>query len=285
MYWVWQILGVALILAAMVDVFHTIFHPTETGTIGDAVARTIWRVSRFIATKRRSALSAAGPAAVVSIIVMWLSMIIAGFALVYWPYLDSGFGYTNPAEHARHHGFLDAINISPNGPWMRLIMGLEAAFGFGILSASISWILSIYPILERRRSLAHAVVVLRDAERAGQRMTQTFAIATLGSFTQQLITLRSDFLHFPVTFYFHEERERAGLSNSFTIMREFADWAGEGSDDGLRITGAMLGSALDDVLKLVTDYAGVPFESTPGAIEELAKEHMRDGTNSHDEAA
>jgi len=288
-YWLWQSLGAILVIAALSDVFQTIFHPTERGTIGDMVARTIWRVFRRLAHIHRPLLSWAGPLAVLSIMLMWTTLLITGFALIYWPRMDTGFSYANPADLGKRHTFFDAVDlsldsvitmtgdISPSNSTLRLLMGLEAAFGFGILTASISWLLSIYPILERRRSLGHSATLLRDAEREAHGLAPGFAREMFSTYAQQLITLRSDFMHFPVAFYFHEHRERAGLSSSFSILREFSDWAQQQPDPDLRMTGSLLRRALDDVLRLVTEYAAVPFEDTDHAIGELAREHLRDG--------
>ena len=289
MHWVWQVVGTFLAVAALVDAFQTIFHPTERGTISDAVGLVVWRTSQTISRQWKNVLTWAGPIAVLAIIVMWVSLIVLGFALIYWPRLDNSFSYANPADHGRHHALLDAINlsldsvitmtgdISPNSAWMRLIMGFEAAFGFGILTASISWILSIYPILERRRSLAHSAILLRDVLSSGGQLTAEFAKAALATFAQQLVTLRSDFLHFPVTFYFHEQTERSGLGSAFSFLKCLSRWAeSENADPSLRTAGTLLSVALNDVVKLLADYAGVSFESPEHAIGELTKEHLRD---------
>jgi len=54
--------------------------------------------------------------------------------------------------------------ISPKPEWLALLRGLEAIIGFGLLTASVSWLLSIYPVLEKRRSLAERASLLHNAE-------------------------------------------------------------------------------------------------------------------------
>jgi hypothetical protein len=44
--------------------------------------------------------------------------------------------------------------------WLQLITPLEALLGFGLLTGSISWLLSIYPALLRRHSLAYEIALL-----------------------------------------------------------------------------------------------------------------------------
>src|SRR4051812_35555953 len=164
MAWLFHLLGAVLVLLAFSDVFHTIFHPTESGFISDHIARGIWRAFRSVPGNNGRLLSNAGPIAVVSILISWAAMIIVGCALIYLPHLATDFTYPDSAAAGRHHGFFTALNLSidsmitlsaearPNAQWLRMIMGLEALAGFGILTASISWLLSIYPVLERRRS-------------------------------------------------------------------------------------------------------------------------------------
>jgi hypothetical protein len=58
-------------------------------------------------------------------------------------------------------GFADVI---PHAGWLRGVAPLEALLGFGLLSASISWLLLIYPAISRRRSLAYEISLLVEAE-------------------------------------------------------------------------------------------------------------------------
>src|SRR3982751_6479784 len=56
-------------------------------------------------------------------------------------------------------------DVAPATIALRLITPLEALLGFGLLTASISWLLSIYPVLSRRRSLAYEINLLTDSKR------------------------------------------------------------------------------------------------------------------------
>ena len=60
---VFTIIGILLILVALQDVFHTLFHPAKAGDISDAIARYIWRLFRGVAP---GALTLAGPLAFVT---------------------------------------------------------------------------------------------------------------------------------------------------------------------------------------------------------------------------
>ena len=46
-------------------------------------------------------------------------------------------------------------DVSPSHGLLRLAAPLEALLGLGLLTASVSWLLSIFPVLSRRRALAY----------------------------------------------------------------------------------------------------------------------------------
>lgn len=293
MYWVWQTLGCLIVAAAMYDVFHVIFHPTESGTLSDMLARGVWNCYRTLARWHPQTLTYAGPVAVVLIISMWIGMVILGCALIYYPHMDVGFAYISPADAGKHHTFFDAVNLSldslstitgemsPRNRTLRLAMGLETLTGFAILSASISWLLSIYPVLERRRSLGQIVRLMQEAEEK----TGTCILNLQGSDSErvvldlrdQLVTLRNDTIHFPITYYFHEADDRAGFEILFPYLQRFATSACEPHQPpALRAAGMMLRTAIEDFMSLVADYVGIDTQSTSETIHTLAKEHLRE---------
>ncbi|MFJ8781962.1 hypothetical protein [Streptomyces sp. NPDC102476] len=57
-------------------------------------------------------------------------------------------------------------DIAPAEGWLRLVSPLEALVGFALLTATVSWVLEIYPTLTRRRVLAIRLAVLRNADPA-----------------------------------------------------------------------------------------------------------------------
>lgn len=48
-------------------------------------------------------------------------------------------------------------------PLLRLVAAFQAVTGFGLLTATVSWILQTYPALNRRRALAHHLNLFREA--------------------------------------------------------------------------------------------------------------------------
>lgn len=107
--WV-SLVGAVPIVVALRDIFHTLFHPAGSGSVGRAVQRVTWRVFRILARRRPQALALAGPTAVVAVIGSWAFLAIVGWALVYWPQLPGGFHFASgvPATD----GFGEALYVS-----------------------------------------------------------------------------------------------------------------------------------------------------------------------------
>ncbi|WP_253250612.1 potassium channel family protein [Arthrobacter globiformis] len=101
-----------------------------------------------------------------SVIGAWATMAVLGWALLYLPHLPEHFIYGDGVP--RQADFLEAVYISmvtlstvgfgevvAGHPLLRLVSAAQAVTGFGLLTATVSWILQMYPALNRRRALAH----------------------------------------------------------------------------------------------------------------------------------
>src|SRR5918994_3172163 len=122
--------------------------------------------------------------------------------------------------------------------------------GFGLLSASLSWVVSLYPVFSRHRSLAHEVSLVRKAEcETGIGMDQMDALAAeqmLGSITTQLIAVQTDLVHFPISYYFRSTNERFELSAAMPWLLRLAQ-EDDGADcaPGVRLRASMLRGAIE----------------------------------------
>jgi hypothetical protein len=79
------VVGVALILVGLRDVFHTLFHPAGRGGVSTWVMRGTWRVSRW---PRGSPSPLAGPVGIVLVIVVWAALQVFGWTLIYLPQIE-----------------------------------------------------------------------------------------------------------------------------------------------------------------------------------------------------
>jgi len=268
------IIGVVLIGTSSHDVFHTLFHPAGRGALSDFMSRRIWRGVRFFAKRHRGLITLGGPIIFLAIVSTWALLIIFGFALIYWANLNV-FAVVPGMDPSRPKNFFDAFNISlgalitiagdynSNSKLMRLLMGAQAVVGFGLLTAAVSWLLSIYPVLEQRRSLAHRSTLLHAAEeRAG---TSVFDFpcsdlaALLLTITEEITTLRNSMSQFPVSYYFHGGEAETALPGILEYVRGIGEKATQSHDPSVRIIGIMLSGAIIDYLQLVAQvYLRMP---------------------------
>src|SRR5205085_10230923 len=164
--------------------------------------------------------------------------------------------------------------------WIQLLMGIEAIFGFAILTASISWILSIYPVLEHRRSLAHEATLLHFSEVNGNRDLDEISDSDLQQllmgFVGQVTTHRNELTQFPITYYFYEEDKETALAG---ILPYLADLAAESArrPGAAGLAAASLGGAIDDLLKLICrGFLGQEFISREKALKAFAEDQKRE---------
>lgn len=260
-----RVLGALVIAVGLLDVFQTLFHPAGRGAMSDWIARVIWRTFRRLSRRNRGLLTLAGPVAILITIVTWAVLTVLGFALIYLPEMNAGYVYTNGIPQDPNAHFWGAVNCSIGAlitlsdgvyakpVWMRLLRSSEAVIGFGLLTASMSWLLSLYPVLENRRSVAHRASLLHHAElETGQNLfgeRSTTVENLIYGLAADLTTLRNQMVQFPISYYFHMDEDNTALAGILPYMAEIADRAVAVRDAPmLQIAGTALGGAVEDFL-------------------------------------
>ncbi len=154
--------GVLVVGLTLRDVFHTLFHPGGHGGLAALLCRGTWSALHRLSDR---VAQLAGPGAVLLTILVWLGLVVAGFTLVLWPLVPDGLTYGQGSPQGPP--LLDALYVSMvaistlgfgdvvvQDPALRWLAPLEALLGFSVITAAITWITQIYPVLSRRRSLA-----------------------------------------------------------------------------------------------------------------------------------
>jgi hypothetical protein len=234
----------------------------------------------------------AGPLAFALVITTWAALIVIGCALVFWPHMTAGF--VAAPGLSPDSGFFDAFNTSlasltnfssdsfAKEKWLRLVMGLEGVVGFGLLTASVSWLLSLYPVLELRRSLAQQATLLHWAELENDidavQLPSGEAQSILDRLTAQLTTLRNQLAQFPITYYFHIGEEQTALSGVLSYLAELGLRASRpGHAASVRLAGTALGGAVDSYLELIaTDFLRMPAHDKAAILRRHASDQLRD---------
>jgi hypothetical protein len=291
------IAGALLILAALRDVFDTLFHQGARGALSRSLLRGTWWVFHRLARLRRGVLPLAGPTMLIIIVGTWALMLALGWALVYWTQMPEGFYFSSATGDSERASFVDAVylslttlatlgygDITPVTSLLRVLTPLEAFLGFGLLTGSISWLLSIYPTLLRRHSLAYELYLLHRAEQEDgmslERLEPSAAEDLYADLTSRLVSVERDLVTFPIAYYFSAADDRFALSASMPYMLELAE-RGRAEDKafGVRLRATLLREAVDDFARTTaTRFHGDDSESTEELLAAFARDHFQERT-------
>jgi hypothetical protein len=164
------VLGVLLLLLVAADVYATILDDRpRVGALGDTLNRSVWRVALSIArrvsrTRRHRLLNLVGPFLMPALIIVYIVLLTFGFGLIYYPRLTTLF---KTSEGFGTPGFWDAIyfsgmtlttagfgDITPQARAMRLLAVGESAAGVALISLAVTYLLTVYGALQRKRAVA-----------------------------------------------------------------------------------------------------------------------------------
>jgi voltage-gated potassium channel Kch len=282
---VWTLLGAALIALALRDIFDVLFHPRGRGVVARRVVLGVSGATRRLASPASAMRLLAGPLGYIAVIATWTALLAVGWALVFWPHFPEGFTFDPGLDPRDHSGFPDALyfslvnltslgygDVAPASSLLRLLGPVETLFGLGLLTASLSWLISIYSAISRRDSLAHEVHLAKEAEeRLGEKIADgdpELLERLLASFTEQLIAARRDLIHFPITHYFRSEDEERALSGLLPFLASLVEEASEeGRPHALRVRAEMLRMAIDDFAETLRVRLRMPGETTDATLE------------------
>jgi hypothetical protein len=286
-------IGIVLIAVAGCDIFQTLFHPAGRGAFSDWTARGVWTLFRRVASRYPGILTYAGPVAIALIITSWAVSTLVGFALIYLPHMGSEYVFESGVNPGNHRGFWEAMNSSigalitvsqgmePKSEWLGLLHGLEAVMGFGLLTASVSWLLSIYPVLESRRSLAERATLLHHAElENGTDLVlncRDDAPNWVMALAADLASLRNQMAQFPISFYFYVGEAQTALSGALPYLYELSERASASDLPGLRLAGTVLGGAVENFLNVLAEvFLRMPVDDKQAILREYSREQMSD---------
>ncbi|MFE3323967.1 potassium channel family protein [Streptomyces sp. NPDC059176] len=293
MKWLVSLLGAGLVMAALRDVFHTLWHPTRHGGLSRHVMAGLWKLSQHLPFRKRAA-GLAGPLAMVTVVAMWAGTVVIGWALIYWPHLPGAFSFATGLEPAQHGGPVNSLYISlvtvttlglgdiaPAEPWLRIVAPLEALVGFALLTATVSWILEIYPALSRRRAVALRLSQLQrnDLQRDDpwSRLDSSLGASVLDDLGNRLAGISVDLLQYAESYYFHEGQDQTSLAANIAYAMELADRGRSARNAEVRLAAALLTTALADLATVLDERflhsGGAPHD----VFRAYAKDHGRNG--------
>jgi hypothetical protein len=260
MWWKCAI-GVLIVAFTVREMFHDLFHPSVGGSVSEGIAKTVfWAMPR-----RPKTLSLAAPLAVFIIILSWAMLMAAGFAFIYWgvpPWVYR----LEPGVKAPTSGFGTALyfsleamttlglgDIKPAVDWFRILVTMHTLIGFALVTASLTWMLLIFPATARTSRVALMAWALAESERrTGLGAVSTGGADMLRQLTEGIIRFRIDLIHYPILYYFRAQRDEACMANGIVIIDAFSQQGREaGQPDGVRFYAEALSVALDRAAELL----------------------------------
>ena len=253
--------GVLILAFAFREMFHDLFHPSEGGSLSGIISRGIFGILR----RRPGSLSLAGPLATVVVIFSWAILLAIGFALIYWAappaayQIDAGMAGPRHSPWTAFYFSLEVMttlglgDIKPRPDWLRVLVTLHTLIGLMLVTASLSWVLFIFPALSRVNILARTASLLAHAERQTQVPVLTCDSENLlAQLTTGVISIRVDLIHFPILYYFHAADEHACLSRSIGYIDRFARQGEEPHrPERIRFAATALARALEDYAEIL----------------------------------
>ena len=168
--WMSTITGIGLLGLVGLDIYRTILNSRgHSGPVTEMLTRSVWRLVRSAAFHRsrpgrHQLLNHVGPLLLPGIVATLVAFLILGYALLYWPQMPEGFNVEVKAKSARG---IEALyfsgitfttlgygDIAPRSTPMRLLALSEALTGFGFISLSVTYLVSLTAALERKRAVA-----------------------------------------------------------------------------------------------------------------------------------
>lgn len=261
--------GVLLVLLVLRDVFHTLLHPSSEGRLSRHVLRGVWRAARSFGV---GGATRGGPLAFVAVGAVWTLLLVLGFALLYWPRLDDAFVFASQLDPSAQHGFLDALYFSSvtvatlgygdfvATTWeMRAVSVVQGLTGLALVTAVVSWLLSLYSALHRIRALAGSVVALVDGDPPSAQLVERLAA--------DVQAVRTDLTQQTAAYYFRSADPSLELAAALPALRELALRTEE--------KGATLLASLDLLAaKLGRDFLDCEGAATETVLRAYAVDHL-----------
>ena len=243
--------GLVLLVVLAREVFHQLLQPEGRGSVSVWILRAGRWLARRIGLR---AMRVAGPLSLVAVLFCWFALAVIGWTLILAPHLPEGFARSDdvPTQPAvLDAAYLSSVTIAtlgapdlvPQTPMMRVLIPLESVMGFGLLTASLTWLLSLYPPIARQRSVARQVHRVLERERIEGRHLQPLA--------GQVSDLTTDLNMSIAIYFFHPADERECLAETMVPLWDLATRTVASTED------PMIRDDADSLLGALTQLAQV----------------------------
>jgi hypothetical protein len=230
--------GLTLIGLVTVEVFlTTVSTSSPGGPVSHRLVLLIWRVLRRLARSPRSRLlAAAGPTAVVVLLLSWIVGLWVGWSLLFAAdpaaVVDADSGRAVGGwDRVYYAGFalftLGVGDVVAVGAWWRTLTVVATINGFVLLTMSVSYLIPVIMAVTERRTLAILAHRLgTDVDDALRRAWDGVAFTGLDDqlvdLARRIARLSQQYLSYPLLHLFHTTDRDAALEPSLAVIAETA---------------------------------------------------------------
>lgn len=162
------------------------------------------------------------------------------------------------------------FDVDARPGWLKLIVAFEELVGISMITASVSWLVLVYPALERTRFLAKKTFVLLRAMKTG-RISDVSSDALLREMADRVIQGRIDLILFPILLNFYAADRTQTLALALPHLQELASRSQESQMGELRLAAAELQEALADFVQMLADRVLRMDRATPRLSSESSR--------------
>jgi hypothetical protein len=236
--------GVFLLLCVAYDVYATILDASgRAGPVSGLLNHAVWGIARPLAFRfsrqtRHRLLNIVGPLLMPALIVIYLLLLITGFALIYYPRMPAEFSIlpTAASAHWIESLYFSGVtlvtvgygDITPRTLFVRFVALVEGASGFALISLAVTYLITVYSALERKRVTALSFYHQAEAgaDVAGfishHFLTGRFYgfEAVLRTASRDINELQESHAEHPVIHYFHPLAVHKSMPRIFFLVLE-----------------------------------------------------------------
>ena len=240
--WLAVPLGAGLIAVTLLDVFMTVLHVQVESPLSNRVQQGFWRgllaVGRMLPRGARDGVLAWGmPSMIGGTFILWAALYIHGFALVFLPVIqDPGvFSVEHPTVPLIDSLYFSAStffsigygDVLPIHPLARLLAVVEGGCGLLTIALSATYLLSVYPLITRKITLAASLNEEMDGRSDGVAVAERYVAAgRFEALGDRLRSLHDDLLYlgqahgfYPVLYYVRPRAVHESFVRILTLVQ------------------------------------------------------------------
>jgi hypothetical protein len=195
-------------------------------------------------------------------------LLAVGFALIYCGILPREIAGPAGESHSFAQNFLRSLyfslgafdtfqtfNLSPQTNWLRLVISIEGLIGISMITASVSWLVLLYPALARMRLFGRRVSSLVEAERRARlSLVRELGAPLLIELAEGVLQFRLDVILFPILLNFYSSHEGSTIANVLPDLQRIATEAlSAEKTSSIAVAGQWLQVTLEDLSRVLAE--------------------------------